>query len=120
MTKTGEAGSGLQYVKDTYGVPVEVGQRVIHGRDHGTVIGGDGARVSVLFDGEKHPAPCHPLSLDYGDGTSPGDRLAQRNARIDIWNDRLSGRITQREYAERWVAAAIPSMSPDGRREETT
>lgn len=98
--------SDLQYVKDHYGVPVEVGQRVIHERrDHGTVVGGDGAHVSVLFDGEGHPAPCHPLSLDYGDGTSPDDRLAQRNARIDIWNDRLNGRITQQEYTERWEVA---------------
>ncbi len=97
--------TSLDYVKRTYGVPVQAGQRVTHeGRDHGTVVGGDGAHVSVLFDGEKHPAPCHPLSLDYGDGISPNERTARQNARIDIWNDRLNGRITAEQYAARMTA----------------
>lgn len=102
----GKGRYSLDYVRDTYGVPVRRGQRVIHeDRDHGVVTCGDGAHVRVRFDGEKHSSRCHPLSLDYGDGVRPDDRLAQRNAQIEAWNDRLNGRITQQEYAERWAAA---------------
>lgn len=92
---TAERHSGrwsLDYVKRNYGVPVKRGQRVTHEGDQGVVTCGDGAHVRVRFDGEKFSRPCHPLSLDYGDGIEPGDRLAERNARIEAWNDRLNGR----------------------------
>jgi hypothetical protein len=95
----------LNYVRETYGVPVKRGQRVLHdSREWGVVTSGDGARVRVRFDGERHSSPCHPLSLDYGDGVSPADRLALQNARIDVWNDRLNGRITAEEYRERMAS----------------
>ncbi|MEJ7786421.1 MAG: hypothetical protein WKF96_16580 [Solirubrobacteraceae bacterium] len=98
----GRDAMSIQYVRDTYGVPVRRGQRVIHGgRDHGTVTCCKGAHVRVRFDGERHSESCHPLSLDYGDGVQPDDRLAHRNARIDAWNDRLNGRITADEYRDR-------------------
>ena len=97
----------LDYVKRTYGVPVKRGQRVIHEGEHGTVTSGDGAHVRVRFDGRAFSVPCHPLSLDYGDGVDPGARLAVRNAQIDIWNDRLNGRITETEYRERFMAAQL-------------
>lgn len=94
----------LAYIRDTYGVPVKRGQRVIHeGRDHGTVTRGDGAHVRVRFDGEQYSQPCHPLSLDYGDGVDPEAREAEHNRRIDVWNDRLNGRISEAQYVERMV-----------------
>lgn len=99
--------SSLAYVRDTYGVPARRGMRVIHeGRDHGVITSGTGAHVRVRFDGEKHSVPCHPLSLDYGDGVDPEARLAERNRRIDVWNDRLNGRITAEEYSQQMLAAA--------------
>lgn len=80
----------LDYVKEQYGVPVKRGMRVIHEGSHGVVTCGDGAHVRVRFDGEKFSRPCHPLSLDYGDGVKPDDRLAERNARIEEWNRELN------------------------------
>ena len=81
---------GLGYVRWKYGVPARRGLRVIHEqRDHGVIVGGAGAHVRVRFGGEKHTARCHPLSLDYGDGVAPADRLAAHNAAIEAWNARL-------------------------------
>jgi hypothetical protein len=97
----------LDYVRSTYGVPVRRGMRVIHedGKP-GTVTCGDGAHVRVRFDDESFSVPCHPLSLDYGDGVRPADRLALRNAQIDVFNDRLNQRITAQEYQDRMRALA--------------
>lgn len=96
----------LDYVRRTYCVPVKRGMRVVTecGKP-GVVTCGDGAHVRVRVDGEKRSGRWHPLALDYLDGVTPAARLAQRNARIDIWNDRLNGRITQQEYADRWAAS---------------
>lgn len=80
----------LNYVKEQYGVPVKRGMRVAHEGNHGVVTCGAGAHVRVRFDGEKFSRPCHPLSLDYGDGVKPADRLAERNARIERWNRGLN------------------------------
>ena len=63
-----------EYVKQTYGVPVEVGQRVtmkhiISKEKTGTVVakrGYDGY-VHVRFDGQKHDVPVHPFDLEYGE-----------------------------------------------------
>lgn len=98
--------NGMADIRERYGVPAARGRRVIHdGCESGVITSSDGAHIRVRFDGERRSASCHPLSLDYGDGVVPAKRLAQRNARIDIWNDRLNGRITQQEYAMRWAAA---------------
>ena len=61
-----------EYVKQHYGVPVEIGQRVSmegHRTEWGTV-----ARkrsydmyVHVRFDGQKFDLPVHPLDLKYYD-----------------------------------------------------
>jgi hypothetical protein len=100
----------LNYVKREYGVPARRGQRVIHdGREYGTVTSGDGPYVRVRFDGRRHSVPCHPLSLDYLDGIAPEDRLARRNARIDVWNDHLNGRITVEQYRQRVAQTADPT-----------
>lgn len=82
----------LDYVRRNYGVPVKRGMRVVHHGDCGTVTCGDGQYVRVRFDGRRRSDRCHPLSLDYGDGVKPEDRLAEHNARIEAWNDRLNGR----------------------------
>jgi hypothetical protein len=64
-----------EYVKQMYGVPVEVGQRVefIEGGQRGkfgTVVRKRNYDhyVHVRFDGFKHDVPCHPTSLNYGIG----------------------------------------------------
>ena len=64
-----------EYVKQYYGVPVEVGQRVTFSevgcaRKDGLVVGklnydNYDNYVYVRFDGQKHDIPCHPLSLEY-------------------------------------------------------
>jgi hypothetical protein len=82
----------LDYVKRVYGVPVRRGMRVVHEGDSGVVTCGDAQYVRVRFDGDRHSCRCHPLSLDYGDGIKPADRLAEQNAAIDAWNDQLNGR----------------------------
>jgi hypothetical protein len=64
-----------EYVKATYCVPVEVGQRVTM-KDHlGTVRTGVVVRkrsydhcVHVRFDGRKFNVPVHPLDLIYHNG----------------------------------------------------
>lgn len=91
----------LPYIRERYGVPVKRGQRVTHGKDTGTVTSGRGAHVRVRFDGRNFSVPCHPLSLDYGDGVDPEARTARQNERIDVWNDRLNDRISGEEYVRR-------------------
>jgi len=61
-----------EYVKQYYGVPVEVGQRVRMKDKHCSVRDGVvvGKRtydhyVHVRFDGRKFSVPVHPLDLDY-------------------------------------------------------
>jgi hypothetical protein len=61
-----------EYVKQAYGVYVEVGQRVTMKDSHrsirtGTVVGKRGydQYVHVRFDGQKHDVPVHPLDLEY-------------------------------------------------------
>lgn len=64
------------YVKRTYSVSPEVGQRVTH---QVTKKSGEIRRenhsmshyVMVRFDGQKHPSPCHPTELDYAPALSP-------------------------------------------------
>lgn len=58
------------YVRRTYNVDPQIGQRVKH-----TVTGNSGVisredrsaghYVQVRFDGKKHPLPCHPTELEY-------------------------------------------------------
>lgn len=59
-----------EYVKQYYGVPVEIGQRVSmegHRPEHGTVVRKRAydMYVHVRFDGQKFDAPVHPLDLKY-------------------------------------------------------
>lgn len=96
----------LSYVKDTYGVPARRGMRVrVHGRD-GLLTSGDGAHVRVRLDGESYSRCYHPLDVDYFDGVDPAARLARRNARIEVWNDRLNDCIDQAEYERRMTELA--------------
>lgn len=99
----------FDHVKDKYGVPVKRGQRVIHDGEVGTVTCGDGPYVRVRFDRHRRAVPCHPLSLDYGDGIAPAARLAWHNARITAWNDRLNQRITLDEYRARMAIPLTPT-----------
>ena len=61
-----------EYVRQAYGVPVEVGQRVTFNekgcaRKEGVVVGKReyDHYVHVRFDGSDFDVPCHPLSLEY-------------------------------------------------------
>lgn len=58
-----------EYVKQYYGVPVEVGQRVTM-KDSGKIGTVKGKRtydqyVHVVFDGQNFDVPVHPLDLEY-------------------------------------------------------
>jgi hypothetical protein len=61
------------YVRRAYGVSPVVGRRVRHTELKGPGAFGvitrerksSGHYVMVRFDGDRHPAPCHPTSLDY-------------------------------------------------------
>lgn len=120
-------GDVYTYIIKHYGVPVEVGQRVVHeGKRAGVVVTPEhlDQYVHVRFDGEDWTSRCHPLSLDYGDGITREERQAHANARIDAWNDHLNGRITDDEYRERMARplearrptaeAPVPTKSPRG------
>lgn len=60
------------YVRRTYGVDPQVGQRVRHSElranNEGKVAPMDEScahYVMVKFDGRDEPAPCHPTALEY-------------------------------------------------------
>lgn len=57
------------YAKRTYGVNPVVGERIRHhvGGKEGVIVGERSPNhyVHVLFDGGKHPLPCHPTEMDY-------------------------------------------------------
>lgn len=63
---------GYDYVRDTYGVPVQLDQRVrlvnegrLSGREGSVVYPGSGRNyVHVLLDGEARPSIVHPLSIE--------------------------------------------------------
>jgi hypothetical protein len=64
-----------EYVKQYYGVPVEVGQRVtmkdkLRTVRTGVVVGKRSYDhyVHVRFDGQKFDVPVHPFDLIYHDG----------------------------------------------------
>lgn len=66
--------TAYEYVRKTYGVNPVPGARVRFtetNRGGQSTLGTIARRKSydhhvyVLFDGEKHPMPCHPTSLDY-------------------------------------------------------
>lgn len=63
-----------EYVKRTYGVPVEVGQRVTFKGEgkQGTVVSRRtyDQYVYVRFDGVKFAVRVHPDDLEYGDKPS--------------------------------------------------
>jgi len=75
----------MEYIRKTYGVPAKRGARIeftgsIGGRpQNGTIIGTDGARLRVLFDGEATRRILHPTwSLRYLDveaGDEPRAKL---------------------------------------------
>ncbi len=108
----------LEYVKEKYGVPVKRGMRVGTYRGEGVVTCGNGAHIRVRIDGEKNSGSHHPLALDYFDGITPDERLAHHNARIEVWNDRLNGRITDEEYAERMARPLSPTKAQQLVRED--
>jgi hypothetical protein len=67
-----------EYVKQYYGVPVEIGQRVsMEGRrlEYGTVVRKRAydQYVHVRFDGQKFDVPVHPLDLKY---LAPGEEMS--------------------------------------------
>lgn len=93
-----------------YGVPARRGLRVTTDTGQHGVITCDGMHVRVRIDGEKHSGRWHPFSLDYGDGITIAARQAHDNARIEAWNDRLNGRITDEEYRERMALPLVPDL----------
>ncbi|MGR4927230.1 hypothetical protein ACIPUD_10490 [Bradyrhizobium sp. CAR08] len=58
------------YIQRTYGVTPIVGERIKHHvvTKGGTITKEDPSAshyVQVLFDGDRHPLPCHPTEMDY-------------------------------------------------------
>ncbi len=52
----------FQYVRDHYGVPAEIGRRVVVNGRAGVIAEDRGHHIGVLFDDDKpaHISPCHP------------------------------------------------------------
>lgn len=49
-----------EYIKQYYGLDVEIGQRVLVDGRPGMIVGFNGAYLRVLFDGWSHVVNCHP------------------------------------------------------------
>lgn len=55
----------MKYIREYYGVPAEIGGRVIFncpgiGPRHGTITGAQNAHIRIKLDGEKVSKPYHP------------------------------------------------------------
>lgn len=54
----------LEYIRETYKVPTNKGQRVSYTGDgvarQGTIVGARNAHIMVLLDGDKKPGAYHP------------------------------------------------------------
>lgn len=85
-----ETFESLDWVRQNYAVPAEVGMRVRHGADVGTIVGGIRQYVGVRFDGRDEADCCHPLSLDYGDGVTTEQRHADHQAHVERVNEFLN------------------------------
>ena len=63
----------LDYIRETYGVPAEIGRRVKYGATLGTIVGTDGVYLRIKLDGWNDVGNFHPTwNIDYLDGE--GDR----------------------------------------------
>ncbi len=77
MTNNRFRPEGYDYVRRAYGVDPRPGSRVRHTEtgEYGTIARlrpKDAAHyVHVVFDGQKHSAPCHPTALDYAPSEVP-------------------------------------------------
>ncbi len=94
----------MAMVRRHYGVPAFRGKLVTHlGYRRtltGRIISCTGSYLYLRDEATgRRIGPFHPTSeMDYGDGR---DYSAECDARIDVWNDRLNGRITHEECVER-------------------
>ncbi len=109
--KRRDDGGRMASVRRNYGVPAFRGAIVTyHGRPFrpitGRIISCDGNYLYLRDEATgRRIGPFHPTSeMDYGDGR---DYSAEGDARIDVWNDRLNGRITHEEYVERLARLPI-------------
>lgn len=50
----------FEYVRRVYKVPAKRGMRVKVAGMLGKITSDGGYYINVLFDGHKHPQPCHP------------------------------------------------------------
>ena len=50
----------LADIRESRKVPAKRGMRVTMDGKPGRITSGRGGYVMVLFDGERHPQPCHP------------------------------------------------------------
>lgn len=61
----------LDYIRNAYGVPAQMGGRVRYSGGVGvprlgTITGASGGHLGVLLDGDNHPLPFHPTwELEY-------------------------------------------------------
>ena len=73
----------LDYVREYYKVPAEIGRRVIVAGKEGVIVGGVGPYVNVLFDKDNpgSAGPCHPMwkveYLDIGPVRKPSKGRAR-------------------------------------------
>lgn len=98
-------------VARNYGVPAKRGARIVyHGYKQpipGTVISCDGSHIYIRRDDTgRRFGPLHPTwRIDWGDGL---DHSKMCDARIDVWNEWLNGRIDKAEYLRQ--LAALPTI----------
>lgn len=60
----------LEYIRDYYKVPAEIGRGVVVDGQPGVIVEDMGNHIGVLFDKDKpgNVLPCHPTwKVDYGD-----------------------------------------------------
>lgn len=50
----------LDYIRNYYNVPVEIGVRVRYQGKPATIVGAQNGHVLLRMDGDRHTIPCHP------------------------------------------------------------
>ena len=76
-----------EYVRKYYGVPAEIGRRVVIDGKPGIIAKDMGNYIGVLFDADKPSCiyPCHPTSNVEYQGTGKVRQMTRSQARYRRW-----------------------------------
>ena len=96
----------FDYIRQYYGVPAEIGRRVIVDGKPGVIASDEGIYIGVLFDDDKpcNISPCHPTwSVEYL-GIGPVRKMTRSQKRYRRWLEYGDGFDSFRDFL-RWDAS---------------